>query len=120
MIRTDLYPQAQGVLHPDWQSYTGYAWYKTRMDLSPEQTDGSVHIRLPGLFAQCWLYVNSYLVAHRPQNDLWWHNDYRYEWDVSLTGKLKPGQNDFTLRTYNKHHVSGMFRRGFLYRRKGK
>src|SRR5690606_24474735 len=29
MLRTDLYAQAQGVLHPDWQSFTGYLWYRT-------------------------------------------------------------------------------------------
>ena len=119
MVRTDIYPQAQGILHPDWQSYTGYAWYKTEIQLEGDQAGDGVHIRLPGLFSQAWLYVNGYLVAHRAQGDLWWLNDYKFEWDVDLSGKCKPGLNDITIRIFNNHHMSGMFRRGFLYLEKG-
>lgn len=119
-IRTDLYPQAQGILHPDGQSFTGYSWYKTQLDLNKSQVAGKVHIRFPGLFADAWLYVNGTLVAHRPQGDVWWLNDYNFSWDVDLTGKLKPGHNDITLRNHNVHHVSGMFRRPFLYKAVGK
>jgi len=116
MVQTDLYPQAQGVLHPDWQSYTGFSWYKTHVTLTASQTQGKVYIRLPGLFGECWLYVNGYLIAHRPQKPLWWQNDSRYQWDVDLSGKFRTGQNDITLRVHNRSHVSGMFRRPFLYR----
>ena len=70
----------------------------------------------PGLFAETWLYVNGFLAAHRPQAGMWWHNDYRFEWDADLTGVLKPGANDITIRTNCTHHVGGMFRRPFLYR----
>ena len=118
MIRTDIYPQAQGVLHPDFQSFTGYSWYKTTVDLDAAQTRGNVHVRFPGLFAECWLYVNGDLVAHRTQNHMWWRNDYRFEWDVDVSGRLKAGENDITLRVYNTHHMSGMFRRPFVYRAK--
>ena len=116
VIRTDLYPQAQGVLHPDWQAFTGIMWSKTEIELKKEQTQGNVHVRFPGLFAEAWLYVNGYLAAHRPQQGMWWINDYSFEWDVDLTGRLTPGINDITLRTRCTHHVGGMFRRPFLYR----
>ncbi len=114
-VRTDLYPQAQGILHPDGQSFTGYSWYKTGIDLKPGQEKGPVHIRFPGLFAKAWLYVNGRLVEYRTQADMWWFNEYSFSWDVDLTGYLKPGYNDITLRNYNNHHMSGMFRRPFLY-----
>jgi len=114
-VRTDLYPQAQGILHPDGQSFTGYSWYKTSIDLKPEQVKGSVHLRFPGLFAKGWLYVNGRLVQFRTQEDMWWFNDYSFSWDVDVTGYLKPGANDITLRNYNNHHLSGIFRRPFLY-----
>ena len=116
MVRTDLYPQAQGVLHPDWQAFTGYSWTKTPLELTASQVKGPVHLRFPGLFAESWLYVNGYLIAHRPQNHMWWRNNYKFEWDVDLTGKLKKGVNDITLRVHATHHVGGMFRRPFLYR----
>ena len=116
MLRTDLYIQGQGVRHPDRQSYTGHYWYQTSLDLKPEQTAGTVRLMFPGLFNECWLYVNGKLVAHRPYTEPWWRNDYRFEWDVNLTGKLKAGRNSITLRGYNPHHFGGMFRRPFLYR----
>jgi len=115
MLRTDLYMQAQGVLHPDRQAFTGYAWYRTKVDLGRRDAKQSVHIRFPGLFAGSWLYCNGVLVAHRKQNPMWWRNSYAFNWDVDLSGHLKPGKNLLVLRNYNEHHVGGMFRRPFLY-----
>ena len=91
MLSTDLYSQAQGVLHPDHQSFTGDLWYRTEIDLAPKQAAGSLHLRFPGLFNECWLYVGGKEVAYRKQGKMWWLNDYRFEWDVDLTGKLSPG-----------------------------
>jgi hypothetical protein len=115
MLRSDLYAQAQGVLHPDGQSFTGYLWYKTDVDLTRRQAAEPVRAMFPGLFGEAWLYVNGGLVAYRPQKPIWWHNDYKFEWNVDLTGKLRPGANDITLRVHNTHHNGGMFRRPFLY-----
>ncbi len=116
LVRSDRYAQAQGVLHPDGQSFTGFMWYKTNVDLDAGQIDGTVHVHFPGLFSEAWLYVNGYLVAHRPQNHMWWKNDYRFDWDIDLSGHLHSGANDITLRIHNTHHNGGLFRRPFLYR----
>ncbi len=116
MLRSDLYAQAQGVLHPDWQSFTGFMWYKTDVPLDAAQAAGTVHVHFPGLFSEAWLYVNGYLVAHRPQKHMWWHNSYRFEWDVDISGHLREGDNDITLRVHNTHHNGGLFRRPFLCR----
>ena len=115
-LRVDLYAQAQGILHPDYQSYVGNLWYRTDLDLKPEQTVGKVHLRFPGLFNECRLYLNGKEVAVRKQGKLWWRNDYRFEWDVDLTGKLKSGKNVLALVCKCEHHFGGMFRRPFLYR----
>ena len=114
VIRTDLYAQAQGVRNPDRQSYTGHLWYRTNVTMDPDDV-GSVHVRFPGMFNEAWLYVNGKEVAHRPQQAMWWHNDYRFEWDVDLSGKLQAGGNTLALRFKNPHHFGGMFRRPFLY-----
>ncbi len=114
-LRTDLYAQAQGVVTEDFQSYTGHAWYQTDLDLDAAQTQGPVKLRFPGLFNECWLYVNGEPVAHRPFKGVWWLNDYRFEWDVDLAGKLRPGTNSLVLRIHNPHHFGGIFRRPFLY-----
>jgi hypothetical protein len=114
-LRTDLYAQAQGIRHPDRQSYTGHMWYRTQMELSEEQVARNPHLMFPGLFNECWLYVNGQEVAHRQQGSLWWLNDYAFEWDVDLSGKLKAGQNTIALRANCAHHFGGMFRRPFLY-----
>jgi hypothetical protein len=114
-LRTDLYMQAQGVLNPDNHSYTGYAWYRTEVKLDPGQAKRKVHLRFPGLFNECWLYVNGYLVGHREQKPMWWNNNYKFEWDIDLEGKVKPGANTVTLRLHNPHHFGGIFRRPFLY-----
>ena len=64
-----------------------------------------------------WLYGNGSLAAHRDgYQPLWWRNDYRFEWDVDLTGLLTGGSNRFTLRLHVPHGPGGMFRRPFLYR----
>ena len=53
-----------------------------RSGIEPEEIQGAVHIRFPSLFNECWLYVNGEEVAHHKQGQLWWLNDYRFEWDV--------------------------------------
>jgi hypothetical protein len=118
-LRSDLYAQAQGVVTEDFQSYTGHAWYQTDVALTAEQAAGKVHLRFPGLFNECWLYINGEQVAHRPFKGVWWMNDYRFEWDADLAGKLKAGKNSVVLRINNPHHFGGMFRRAFLYRPAG-
>ena len=76
--------------------------------------------RFPGLFNESWIYVNGQEVAHREQNVVWWYNDYAFDWDVHLTGKLKAGENTIVVRCHNPHHFGGMFRRPFLYEPAGK
>ena len=75
------------------------------MELTGEQAGAAPHIRFPGLFNECWLYINGKRVAHRKQGKLWWLNDYRYEWDVDLTDKLEPGNNTIALRCNCEHHL---------------
>lgn len=116
MLRTDLYLQAQGVLDSDGQSYSGHFWYQSALDLLAAQTTGKVHLLFPGLFNDGWLYLNGVLIAHRAYAEPWWKNDYKFQWDVDLTGKLKAGRNLLTLRGFNPHHMGGIFRRPILYR----
>lgn len=115
MIRADIYAQAQGIRHPDRQSFTGDLWYRTDLELTAAEVKSSPHLRFPGLFNECWLYIDGKEVAYRKQGKMWWLNDYRFEWDVDLSGKLKPGKNSITLRCNCEHHFGGMFRRPFLY-----
>jgi hypothetical protein len=115
-VKSDVYLQAQGIVTKDFQSYTGHGWYQTDVELTAEQTQGPIHLRFPGLFNECWLFVNDQEVAHRPFKGVWWLNDYRFEWDVDLAGKLQPGKNSLLVRVHNPHHMGGMFRRPFLYR----
>lgn len=117
-LRTDRYAQAQGIRHPDGQSFTGYLWYQSELRLNAEQTRGSPRLMFPGLFNACWLYVNGQLVASRPFPERWWLADYSFEWDVDLTSHVRPGANLFALRCRNPHHFGGMFRRPFLYQSK--
>ena len=58
-------------------------------------------------------------MAHRPFLARWWNSDYKFEWDVDISGKLKAGNNLITLRGWNPHHFGGIFRRPFLYRSTG-
>lgn len=115
-LRTDLYMQAQGVRFPDAQNYIGYYWYKTKVKLSKEQLEGNTHLIFPGLFNECWLYVNGYMVAHRDFPDLWWRSNYKFEWDVDLSEVLQPGENTITLRGKTVSHFGGIFRRPFFYK----
>lgn len=117
-VQCDLYLQAQGLVTKDFQSWTGHGWYQTDLDLTAEQAAGKVHLKFPGLFNACWLYVNGQPVATREFKGVWWMNDYRFEWDVDLAGKLAAGKNTLLLRLHNPHHMGGMFRRPFLYRAK--
>ncbi len=115
-VRTDLYPQAQGILHRDWQSYTGFMWYRTEVTLTAAEAKGKLRLRFPGIFNEAWLYVNGYLVAHRPSTGMWWQSDFTFSWDVALDGLLKAGVNSVTVRLDNPHHFGGLFRRPLLYR----
>ncbi len=116
MLRTDIYAQGQGVRHADGQSFTGHYWYQTELQLQADQTVGPPHLMFPGLFNECWLYVNGELIAHRSVAEPWWASDYRFEWDVDLADQLRPGNNLISLRGKNPHHFGGMFRRPFIYR----
>jgi hypothetical protein len=116
MARTDLYAQAQGVRHPDGQSFTGDLWYATEVELDEKQAAGPLHLMFPGLFNEAWLYVNGGLTAHREQETLWWWNDYRFSWDVDVAQRMKPGRNIIILRCAVPAHFGGIFRRPFLYR----
>lgn len=115
-LRTDIYMQGQGIGDEDGQSFTGHYWYQTTIDL-PATGTHSAHLMFPGLFNECWLYVNGALVAHRPFLARWWNTDYKFEWDVDVSDKLTEGDNLFSLRAWNPHHFGGIYRRPFLYRR---
>jgi hypothetical protein len=115
MLDTNLYIQAQGVRFPDYQGFTGFGWYRTSFNLSADQARGKLNLMFPGLFNEAWLYINGYLVAHRPLKEVWWFNDYKFEWDADLSGVVQPGENTVTLRINNPHHMGGIFRRPFLY-----
>lgn len=117
-LRTDLYMQAQGVVSRDYHSYTGHAWYRIDFELAADAAKGALRVRFPGLFNECWLYVNGHLVAHWPYKEPWWLTDYKFEWDVDLAGHVKAGTNTIAVRLYNPHHFGGMFRRPFVYRPK--
>lgn len=116
LLRTDLYAQAQGVLHPDWQSFTGYMWYRTEVTLTAEEAKGPVHALFPGMFNEGWLYVNGGLVGYRFLPGKWWTTDFKFEWDADVSAALKPGVNTIALRLYDVHHFGGLFRRPVLYR----
>jgi hypothetical protein len=116
MLRTDLDMQAQGIVSPDYHSYTGYAWYRTDFDLAADAAKGKVRAMFPGLFNEAWLYVNGNLVAHRVYKEPWWLSDYKFEWDVDLSEHIKLGANTIAIRVNNPHHFGGMFRRPFLYK----
>jgi len=116
MVRSDLYPHAQGVRHPDRQSYTGTLWYRLDSDIKAADAQGPIKLKFPGVFSECWLYVDGKEVAHRKVNPIWWYNDYRFEWEVDLTDKIKSGKNKIALRVNNPHHFGGIFRRPFFYK----
>jgi len=115
VVRADLYLQAQGVRRSDGQSELGDIWYRADFDLTSEQASGAPHIMFPGLFNQCTLYLNGEEIAQRKYNELWWMNDYRFEWDVALGSHVRSGGNSLGLLCRNIHHMGGMFRRPFLY-----
>lgn len=115
MIRTDLYAQAQGVRFPDQRNFVGDIWYRTKIGLTPVQVTAAPHLMFPGLFNVCDLFADGRKIATREQGPLWWQNDYRFQWDVPLTGVVKPGENDIALRCHVPVHMGGIFRRPFLY-----
>ena len=87
----DVYAQVQGIRDPDRQSFTGDLWYCADVALTANQVRGKVRVFFPGLFNECRLYVNGSELAFRPQGNIWWLNDYAFEWDVDLSGKLQAG-----------------------------
>jgi hypothetical protein len=114
--RSDLYLQAQGILGEEGQSALGHFWYRSKVDVGTTKPSGKLHLMFAGLFNEAWLYVNGKPVAHRDYKEPWWRTDYRFEWDVDVSGMLHAGSNDIALREFNPHHFGGMFRRPFLYR----
>ncbi len=115
-VRTDLYLQAQGIVADDAVSALGTYWYRTSIDLTPEQRAGEIHLIFPGLFNEAWLWMNNRPVAHRAYREPWWSTDYRFEWDIDISAELHAGANEIILRGFNPHHFGGIFRRPFLYR----
>lgn len=114
-IRTDLYVQAQGVRFPDQRNYVGDIWYRTQIEVTADDAAAAPHLMFPGLFNSCALTVNGEKIAEREQNERYWLNDYRFQWDIPLEGVLKEGRNDLALHCHVPNHMGGMFRRPFLY-----
>jgi hypothetical protein len=114
-IRTDLYAQAQGVRFPDQRNFAGDLWYRAPLSVTAEQVASTPHIVFPGLFGACDLFVDGRRIAERPQQALWWRNDYRFQWDAPLGASLKPGDNEIALRCHSASHMGGVFRRPFVY-----
>ena len=86
------------------------------MVLSDRDLSGEVHIRFPGIFAKGWLYVNVKLVSIATRKIC---DGIRTTPCVGCrrdSVPRAPETNDITVRNWNNHHVSGMFRRPFLYR----
>lgn len=119
VLRTDLYVQAQGIRFPNQRNYVGDIWYRTKFELTPDQVASSPHLMFPGLFNACDLFVGGKKITSREQRPLWWQNDYRFEWDVALTGAVVAGENDLALRCHVPVHMGGIFRRPFLYSAQG-
>lgn len=115
-VRVDLYPQAQGVTAGDGQNHLGHYWYRIAVEVAGNDLGRKVHLIFPGLFNEAWLYINGELVAHRSYDEPWWRTDYRFQWDVDISGHIRPGLNEIALRGFNPHHWGGIFRRPFLYR----
>ena len=109
-VRTDVYLQTQKET-----SGHGFGWYRWSPKLTKIQARATAHLMLPGVFNECWLYVNGKFIAHRPQKPLWWNNDYKFQWDVNLGDSLKEGENLIVLRTAVPFHFAGIFRPPFLY-----
>ncbi|HZG08110.1 MAG TPA: DUF4838 domain-containing protein [Allosphingosinicella sp.] len=114
-VRSDLYLQAQGVHAENPVSALGSYWYQSTIQLNGEQAAEAHRLMFPGLFNEAWLFINGRLVAHRPFREPWWQSDYRFEWDVEISGRLQVGRNVIALRGFNPHHFAGVFRRPFLY-----
>ena len=114
-LRTDLYMEAQGVAGPGGGEYNGFVWYRTEIEVSAADAERALHVRFPGLFGKAWLYVDGYLAGYRDWRPMYWHNDYRFDWDVDLGGRLAPGTRTLALRVHNEHHMGGIWRRPFLY-----
>lgn len=115
-VLTNLYLQGQSVTAPDGQSQLGHYWYRSVVSIGGGGTAGKLRLKFPGLFNEAWLYINGRLVAHRLYKEPWWRTDYSFEWDVDVSGHLRPGSNKIALRGFNPHHWGGIFRRPFLYR----
>ncbi len=108
-LRTDLYAQAQGA------GEDGAGWCHTSVTLTPADRTGKVRLMFPGLLQSCRLFVNGQSAGDRWQKPLWWLNDYKFQWDVDVTSRLRDGVNDIALTCSCAHHMCGMFRRPFLY-----
>ena len=115
MLRTDLYAGAQGVRRRDGTGFTGDLWYRTDLQLTADDAKARLHLMLPGVFGACRLFVDGVEVARRLQDPLWWRNDYTFQWDIDLSGQLKPGFNGLALACDSQGHFAGLFRRPFLY-----
>ena len=96
---------------------TGFAWYRWRLRLTGPEAALPLHLAFPGLFNSSWLYVDGNLQASRNQQDLWWREDYRFLWDIDLSGKLHAGDNWICLRTRVPLHLAGIFQPPFVYHR---
>ncbi|WP_242138013.1 DUF4838 domain-containing protein [Sphingomonas sp. TREG-RG-20F-R18-01] len=116
IVRSDLYLQGQGVLRPGGANDLGFYCEATQIDLAPADVARSLHLMLPGLFNEAWLYVDGKLVAHRGYPEPWWNGDYRRDWDVDLSGLVAAGGHTITIGGFNPVHFAGLFRRPFLYR----
>lgn len=115
-IKTTAGWETQGYQSEDGHPARGTGWYRINVDVPESARGQKVHLMLPAVVNEAWVWVNGRYAGHRPYLIPW---SRPHAFDVDVTGSVKSGaQNQITVRVLSNFEVfgaSGLYERGFLY-----
>jgi len=116
-IRTTLPFYNQGFSDKHGHPYSGYMWYRLKVDVPASAAGKKVMLYAPALEAEGWVWVNGQYVGRRPFIDTWIRP---IVMELDVTDAIKPGEtNTIAIRTTTcfapGQAPAGLVSRLFLY-----
>ena len=108
--------QSQGYRDERGHEYRGYGWYRLEVDVPADHADRPVHLYMPAVISEAWVWVNGQYVGRREYQQPWFRPQ---AFEVSITDAVRRGgRNTIAIRVYCDTEVfgaNGIYQRMFLY-----
>lgn len=112
----------QGYMDERGHPYTGYLWYRLKVDVPPSAAGKKVMLRVPVVESEAWVWVQGNYAGHRKYQDAY---ERPCDMDIDVTDMIQPGTTNVVAVRVSTglspaQAASGILSRLFLYSPKEK